>query len=63
MSYVIYKPSTWRIFKFPNGNEAIFNTERIAKAQFTKLVNTGVLKREEWKVESYTTYRWLRCKT
>ena len=56
MSYVIYKPQTWRIYKHPNGKEAIYETERTAQQQFTKLVNAGVLSRDAWKVESYTVY-------
>ena len=56
MSYVIYKPETWRIYKHPSGKEAIYETERAAQQQFTKLVNAGVLTRDNWKVESYVEY-------
>lgn len=56
MSYVIYKPETYRIFQFPNGNQAIFDNERTAKGQRTKLINAGIIKADEWKVESYATY-------
>lgn len=55
MSYVIYKPDTYRIYKFPNGNQAIFEQERTAKGQLTKLRNAGVLN-DNWKVESYDNW-------
>lgn len=57
MSYVIYKPATWRIFKFPSGKTAVYDSDRQAKAQFTKLVNTGVIKADEWSVDTYDNYR------
>ena len=56
MSYVIYKPETYRIYKFPNGNQAIFEQERTAKGQLTKLINAGVLKADDWKVDSYANW-------
>lgn len=56
MSYVIFKPATWRIFTFPTGSQAVYDSERQAKAQFTKLVNAGTIKADEWKIEPYTVY-------
>lgn len=55
MSFVIYKPETHRIYKFPNGNQAIFEQERTAKGQLTKLRNAGVLN-DNWVVEPYDTW-------
>lgn len=55
MSFVIYKPETYRIYKFPNGNRAIFDQERTAKGQLTKLRNAGILN-DDWKVESYDNW-------
>lgn len=55
MSFVIYKPETYRIYKFPNGSQAIFEQERTAKGQLTKLRNAGVLN-DNWKVESYDNW-------
>ena len=35
MSFVIYNTDTFRIFKFPHGGTAVFDEERVAKAQRT----------------------------
>lgn len=56
MSYVIYKPETYRIYKFPSGKQAIYDSERTALSQRTKLINAGVLKPQDWIVDSYATY-------
>lgn len=55
MSYVIYNTESFRIFKFPHGGSAIFEQERTAKGQLTKLRNAGVLN-DNWKVESYDNW-------
>lgn len=55
MSFVIYKPESYRIFKFPNGNQAIYDKQSVAQAQLTKLINKGILG-GDWKVDSYTNY-------
>ena len=52
MSFVIYNTDTFRIFKFPHGGTAIFDEERVAKAQRTKLINKGVLN-SSWVVDTY----------
>lgn len=56
MSHVIYNKQTYRRFKTPQGNES-FATERAAKGVLTKMVNGGVLKRDEWVVASYGEWR------
>ena len=52
MSFVIYNTDTFRIFKFPHGGPAVFDEERVAKAQRTKLINKGVLN-SSWVVDTY----------
>ena len=52
MSFVIYNTDTFRIFKFPHGGTAVFDEERVAKAQRTKLINKGVLN-SSWVVDTY----------
>ena len=52
MSFVIYNTDTFRIFKFPHGGSAVFDEERVAKAQRTKLINKGVLN-SSWVVDTY----------
>ena len=52
MSFVIYNTDTFRIFEFPHGGTAVFDEERVAKAQRTKLINKGVLN-SSWVVDTY----------
>ena len=52
MSFVIYNTDTFRIFKFPHGGTAVFDEERVAKAQRTKLINKGVLN-SSWVIDTY----------
>lgn len=52
MSFVIYNTDTFRIFKFPHGGTAVFDEERVAKAQRTKLINKGILN-SSWVVDTY----------
>ena len=55
MSYVVFNPETHRIYKFPNGNTAVFGAERTAKGQRTKLINAGIIN-TSWKVDTYENY-------
>lgn len=55
MSYVIYNPTTWKIYRHANGSSAVYDLERLAKAQRTKLINAGVLT-EAWKIDTDFNY-------
>lgn len=54
--FVIYNPETFKLFR-RNYATVSYADERTAKAQFTKLVKSGKINKDEWAVIAYDKFR------
>ena len=53
MEYIVFSIASWKIYRFVDGRQAIYNTRLKAVAQHTRLVNQRLITAGEWGINTY----------